>query len=178
MYGSKMAQSAWSGTKNIAGGVWDATLPAREMAGSAASAASGKLEQLKKDYMSLGLPMKIAIPAGTATAIAAVGYGISQMGGGQEEGGRGPSDRDMARVSQINRQAAQAPSVHNSYKGPSPSANDAYSNLSALALAEERVRISKKTAPGKEEEAINKLRQEYDLLRGYGKSLGGLYSDE
>ncbi len=178
MYGSKMAQSAWSGTKSIAGDMWGGTLPVREMAGSAVSAASEKLEQLKKDYMSLGLPMKIAIPAGTATTIAAVGYGVSQMGDGQEEGGRGPSDRDMARVSQINRQAVQAPSVHNSYKGPAPSANDAYSNLSALALAEERVRVSKRTAPGKEEEAINKLKQEYDLLRGYGQSLGGLYGDE
>ncbi len=161
MYGKEVVKSAWG-----------ATLPVREFAGSAVSKAGQKLEELKKDYLALGLPMKVAIPAGTAGAIGAIGYGVSTLMDGPDE----PSLQQQARVGQIQRQAATAP-VHNAYKAPSPGANDAYDNLSALALAEERVRISKKVAPGKEEEAIQKLRQEYDLLRGYGESLGGIYRD-
>jgi hypothetical protein len=122
--------------------------------------------------MDLSTPVKVAIPVGTATAIGGIALAAGAMGG------RGENDRndyDDARISQVTRQAQNARPLHGGARAPGPSANDAYSNLSELAKAERRVSISKKVS--KEEEAIEKLRTEYDFLRAEGKSLGGLYND-
>ena len=146
----KRASQAWGNT--------------RELAGTAVAKSGDALQALGRQYMDLSTPVKVAIPVGIALAAGA-------MGGDNDE----PDDYSMARVSQVRRQAQNARPLHGGAGAPGPSANDVYSNLSELAKAERRVSISKKVS--KEEEAIEKLRTEYDFLRAEGKSLGGLYHE-
>ena len=160
----RKARQAWRATKQFAGNT-------REFAGSAVAKSADALQNLGRQYMDLSTPVKVAIPVGAVTAIGGIALAANAMGGGNDE----PNDYDRARVSQVTRQAQNARPLHGGARAPGASANDAYANLGELAKAERRVSISKKVS--KEEEAIEKLRTEYDFLRAEGRSLGGLYND-